>query len=614
MAHAGSHAGNHPKNNRGWFHALRNDSVQSFKPDPSPVLPAISLHSHGSFASLMLSPSASAPTLGRAPRKGKSKSGGGGPSATFIQRQMEAPGPTRRRQLALLQREVAGNDGAGKGSGYGLEGFLALLRRRHGSVAAGWQILDAERRGQLSLQEFALACRRVDHRGSAKRLWSELGKGPRDRVSILDLDPDAAHYVETFVDALLAEHGDILRAWNEGVDRNQNGIIEEEEVLACCQDLGLALDGTALFATLRGLPPGLQLRLEASGLRVPREADEAFEEEHGERPLAAKQGEEPPKRYAPGLEPRRYKAGLHDLASFKRSVTNRYNSLLGAWRKALDVHDKGRLSYMEFALAMGHADLFGDTKGIFKALDAEGKGFITLRDLDPKADAMLSEMRAKLVEKHGSLLRAWFEAIDVKGDGTVREKQFVKGCAEAGFAEGAAELFGLLLPEKSSFSMKLCDFDRLCDRDFLSGDLRGLAEVKEPHPTAGRKPLDMSFGERNLGTFKDRLNKAWQRASDEEGLAQVCRLKAPAGDAEHQTEDFNDLCKRFYGSMLRAWRLGIDTDCRGKVTFGEFCPRARKNCGYDGELHSLWRSVLGPTSPARDFLLRDSGADSFLSL
>ena len=47
---------------------------------------------------------------------------------------------------------------------------------------------------------------------------------------------------------------------------------------------------------------------------------------------------------------------------------------------------------------------------------------------------------------------------------------------------------------------------------------------------------------------------------------------------------------RKYGSLLRAWREGLDTDRSGKLSFAEFHKSARDN-GFAGSAKEIWREM-----------------------
>lgn len=52
-------------------------------------------------------------------------------------------------------------------------------------------------------------------------------------------------------------------------------------------------------------------------------------------------------------------------------------------------------------------------------------------------------------------------------------------------------------------------------------------------------------------------------------------------------DEFRQVLKRKFGSITRAWRIGLDADNSGLLDFMEFCA-ATKAIGYTGDLRTLW--------------------------
>jgi len=60
--------------------------------------------------------------------------------------------------------------------------------------------------------------------------------------------------------------------------------------------------------------------------------------------------------------------------------------------------------------------------------------------------------------------------------------------------------------------------------------------------------------------------------------------------AESDVDEFRQVLKRKFGSVTRAWRVGLDEDASGILDFYEFCA-ATKAIGYTGNLRSLWYNM-----------------------
>merc|ERR1719324_1079939 len=48
--------------------------------------------------------------------------------------------------------------------------------------------------------------------------------------------------------------------------------------------------------------------------------------------------------------------------------------------------------------------------------------------------------------------------------------------------------------------------------------------------------------------------------------------------------------KRKYGNLVRAWRMTLDVDGNGTLTYNEFGPSVRSE-GYEGSIRELWNAL-----------------------
>jgi hypothetical protein len=55
-------------------------------------------------------------------------------------------------------------------------------------------------------------------------------------------------------------------------------------------------------------------------------------------------------------------------------------------------------------------------------------------------------------------------------------------------------------------------------------------------------------------------------------------------------EELQTMLKRRYGNLVRAWRLCLDADDAGRLTFNEFGPGLRR-IGYEGSIRALWMEL-----------------------
>lgn len=539
---------------------------------------------------------------------------------SFLERMTGGGRQMYKRNMAALQRKVIregrAQDDVEFWGDKGVQGFRTYLEKKFGSVYAGWRELDRDKNGHLSHGELVVACRKMGYHGNLKKLWRELDVDNNGCVSIMELDPEVALYIGTFKIALIRAYGDMLTAWRKGIDTNGNGRIEQREITACCERLGLPLDPKRLFNMLRLGPKDQGITLKEfdpdtygrclsgdTGGFLSKGGATGSVEFLGELEFGTANGERSTagaaRKFRQQLKDQdrdkiqqsighnqKNNLGLHTVSGFKGMLIKRCGSLLGGWRYALDLDGNGRLTPGEFSCALNRLGVHGNIQGLYQKLDKKGLGYITFRDLDPETDALLVDLHARLVEKYGSLMSAWLKSFDRLGNGTVNEAQFSRACSEAGFAGDAAHLFRLLRPDAGRNFICLEDFDTKTYWAHLRGDFRAMDE--KGHKPDDRSQLEMSFEDRMYQGFRFQLQRGDDAAMREE-FAKACRVNNPDFLIDTK-EEFAALCERKYGTRICAWRNCLDIDANGKLTFGEFC-RALRFLGYAGDFKKLFHSL-----------------------
>ncbi|CAE7293917.1 unnamed protein product [Symbiodinium natans] len=145
---------------------------------------------------------------------------------------------------------------------------------------------------------------------------------------------------------------------------------------------------------------------------------------------------------------------------FKVCCRRKYSNLARCWRLLLDTPGLGRVSFVPFcraARSMG----FTHISTLWKQLDSNSSGFITLESWDPRAYKNLMQFRTICLREFGGLREAFKFGLDRSGSGTCTKKEFRQFLQEFDFAGDWGALWGAL--DENQDGMLTAD-----ELDFLS--------------------------------------------------------------------------------------------------------------------------------------------------
>ncbi|CAE8606251.1 unnamed protein product, partial [Polarella glacialis] len=175
----------------------------------------------------------------------------------FLDRQCElSPQNEIRLGISVMQRELAIEmrtaDDAGLLGSRGVEGFRKMLISRYGTVAAGWRMgLDRDGNGRVSFGELCLCCRDMGFHGNLRKLWMELDADHGGFISLNELDPAAFKDLEDFKCLCYEKFGNMIAAWEQGLNPDGHVGIAEKEFISRIGTLGFPGDARRLFRWLR---------------------------------------------------------------------------------------------------------------------------------------------------------------------------------------------------------------------------------------------------------------------------------------------------------------------------------------------------------------------------
>jgi len=296
--------------------------------------------------------------------------------------------------------------------------------------------------------------------------------------------------------------------------------------------------------------------------------------------------------------------GARGIEGFRKYLKSKFGSVMGGWRKGLDTDGNGRISFYEFCNACRAMGYHGQLKKLWRQLDTNMDGFVSLVELDPKAGRTVGEFKLRCIEKYGDMITAWRECCDTNGNGHLEEHELENTCKVLGLNTNAHELFGYLKPECGNRGITLYELDPEAWYRWVNGD-EGLITLKHDHEfldytPSNRDRVTADFGGKNFGDLpKDddehtmTRTRAWRQQlnrRDHEAVKSQLDAAKQLRLGMHTLPGFKRALVVRCGSLLGAWRESLDLDGNGRLSFGEFT-RALSNLGFHGDIKGLWKQL-----------------------
>jgi Ca2+-binding EF-hand superfamily protein len=281
-----------------------------------------------------------------------------------------------------------------------LPAFQECLVRKHGNIMRGWKEgLDLEKNGSISFMAFARACNRLGYKGGVKELWDQLDADGSKQIGLAEIAPVEDAMLRAFTDALRARYNNsLIMAWKRLLDPDNSGRCTKTELEKAIQVLRLDVDTEVLFG---------YLDYDRSGFITLEEVDQkAFEAMMRGDDLLGLDG------VTGSTKPK------SELTFFERQAMQSTNQR----RQAIGKQERKRVETI-----------------IRKRREAN----IGASDLEG--------FQTALVRKHGNILRAWKEVLDVDGIGHLCFTTFCKACRDTGYNGNIKKLWNQLDYDGSGF-------------------------------------------------------------------------------------------------------------------------------------------------------------------
>eukprot|EP00427_Karlodinium_veneficum_P032339 CAMPEP_0169194404 /NCGR_PEP_ID=MMETSP1016-20121227/6677_1 /TAXON_ID=342587 /ORGANISM="Karlodinium micrum, Strain CCMP2283" /LENGTH=634 /DNA_ID=CAMNT_0009270903 /DNA_START=1 /DNA_END=1902 /DNA_ORIENTATION=- len=350
-------------------------------------------------------------------------------------------------------------------------GFRQKLLHKYHSIVAAWCGLDPHLVGRLSRMQFGRACHQLGYEGSVTLLWKALDKDSVGFISLYELDEPIARLLEGFAVSVWAACGSAQIAW----DRHFNRRLADgsNEVKRCapeafgrgCKEIGFSGDVDAVYQALNienstvsiSEENFMILKMWFARKRQPDKIS-AFHQHIDEETAKLRA------QVAAAAKPDSSKrvAGARELTAkdkFKRLLVRSYGNFVRAWREGLDYDKNGRLDYEEFRKACSDVGYAGPRKELWKELDVDGSGVVSLGELDAPTANLLEGFYSCVMARYESWEEAWHSHFDRKGIDRVELQDFRDGCLTLGYGGNVDRLFELLDIERTKYlSFKACSW------------------------------------------------------------------------------------------------------------------------------------------------------------
>lgn len=299
-----------------------------------------------------------------------------------------------------------------------LQAFRSFLKRKYGCLFRAWRlVLDRDGIMVVSRKKFFQAFRELGWSGDINGLWHALDADESGSSSLEELACSAARALGLFKRWSQAKFGGskaTMRALNtiHGSKTSKAGTLNKEQWKIACQTAGFEGDAGRLFDLLDW---------ERNGRITVQE-------------LSCLDKWSSPAEYL--LADPNYRAAQR----FRDALQKKYKHFVKAWCNGVDQSGVGKVTWLDFKRSAEKCHFKDDVAGAWVALDEDGSGSITLKEIDPEAAGSLANFRCWAHDEFGSVYLA-FEALDKDGSGTLRLREFIRGLQSHGFKGDPVTLF-----------------------------------------------------------------------------------------------------------------------------------------------------------------------------
>lgn len=442
-----------------------------------------------------------------------------------------------------------------------------LLRRRHGSVTAGWRHdLDVRGAHFVTQIDFFRALQEIGYGGGIKHAWFDLGGAKKGQITLADVDEEAAKVLGEFYRLFKDKTGLAVSVLVDGCDSRRAG--KEHFLDQCRRRIEYAHGQPKL--DFKGVFQHLQ-----TGSGAVTAEDLAWLASYVDRRAAPEESietEEPSAFMEERAKARALIGRKRAAEEFRALLRKQYGSLPKAWRELLDLEQKGEIGWEELETACASLDFKFEINTLWEALVGEIGEVITLRDLEPALGPALDNFRARCCARFGNLVKALADFEAAKKP-LVTRVEFLRLCQEIRL-EVNPHLLLDFYDDKGMGLFSIAVIDAVAAEK----------AVGESALNAAKQDLTVMEAQKAMDEEKERERE--RRAKDGEEPVKEPRKKKVEAPKKQQRPLLIKILEDRFQSPVRAWSAVFDLKDEGRITKKEF----KVGCaivGFSGNVSAL---------------------------
>ncbi|MBU38368.1 MAG: hypothetical protein CMA59_02450, partial [Euryarchaeota archaeon] len=497
--------------------------------------------------------------------------------------------------------------------------FNQLMYGKFQTMHRAWYCLGFQMNEKVTFSTFEPVVRREGYGGDCWELWSEIDQRQLGYITLEDLAVHEVDALRKFKERLKKQFGSILKAWVDEIDLGKTFRVSKRDFALHCAGVRRHKDELEKLEQIFDV-----LDIEMRGSVSLNQLDETSYEEFLLKTETIERTEDnglrldlieilktprSPRSVSPKKLPREEKIGEKekrdkkvkevapdvpmDLPSMIAVLEQKYGTVIRAWL-SFGPGKNGRMTYAEFSKVMLREGFGGDVRDLWNAAHAAHGGerltrkgvkdeTISIDEFCSRPGDMIRELKVTLIQRFGSLVRAWIKVLDPKQTGMVNKDDFVR-TLEVQIPQFPAQdrepVFQYMDLTGSGF-ITLNELDPKAHAEYIR---IGLAQGDKPTQkvgmgVAGKTTRAFRLTSVEASAQRTRMKKKWEKKIAQEMGASTA-------------EQFLEVMCNKYGNLVRCWCVfgGGKGGENLTIDFPIFA-RAVRHEGYVGSITELWKTI-----------------------